>query len=55
MNIFSEFHFAYNTACHTNSNTTPAFQNLGRDPKPINSLRIQEDGEPVKLWKERMT
>lgn len=35
----SEFQFAYNTAHHSFLKTSPAFLNLKRDPKPINSLR----------------
>lgn len=38
--------FAYNTACHSTLKGTTAFLNLWREPKPINSLRRREEGEP---------
>ena len=56
----SEFRFAYNTAYHTSLQTTPAFLNFGRDPKPINSLKRREelnleiDPQAPELWNVRM-
>lgn len=56
----TEFRFAYNTAHHTSLDATPAFQNLGREPKPLNSLRKrEEDLTEVELtnhgsWDNRM-
>ena len=57
---FPEFRFAYNTAFHSILKTTPAFLNLGRDPKPINSLKRGEeidfeiDPQVPELWTARM-
>lgn len=59
-NQLGEFQFAFHTAYHTTLKTSPAFLNLGRDPKPINSWRKRKEGdleidpEGPELWKERM-
>ncbi|XP_029679749.1 uncharacterized protein K02A2.6-like [Formica exsecta] len=34
-----DFRFAYNTAHHSSTGTSPALLNLGREPTPINSIR----------------
>ena len=39
----SDFKFAYNTAFHSSLKISPAFLNLGRDPKPINSIRKSKE------------
>lgn len=55
-----EFRFAYNTAHHSTINNTPAFLNLGREPKPHNFYRRREEGEleieplPPEEWSTRM-
>ena len=56
-----DFRFAYNTADHSSLKTSPAFLNLGRDPKPINSLRKTKeninyniDSQAIELWNDRI-
>ena len=56
-----EFAFAYNTSVHSTTRSTPAFLNMGREPRPINSVRqlaeqINEPAPPdLEGWESRMS
>ena len=56
-----DFRFAYNTGFHTTINATPAFLNMGREPRPRKSFRrLGERGNelpPVDAgyWAARMS
>lgn len=39
-----EFRFAYNTATHSSLKVSPAFLNLGREPRPRMQLRSELEG-----------
>ena len=41
----NDFRFAYNTEFHTNIHATPAFLNMGREPRPRKSFRRLGEGE----------
>lgn len=56
----SDFRFAYNTAFHTSLGTSPAYLNLGREPRPPNAMR-HRNGDTVQIlprepaeWTQRM-
>ena len=55
----SEFRFVMNTAVHSSLKTSPAFLNFGRKPRPPQTIKRREEGQPeiielsVDEWKDR--
>ncbi|KAL7291695.1 hypothetical protein TKK_0014485 [Trichogramma kaykai] len=57
-----ELTFAYNTATQESTKMSPAFLNMGRHPRPGNTVRQQEDeaaaeddeAEQINRWRDRM-
>ena len=42
----SEFRFAMNTDVHSSLKTSPAFSNSGREPRPPQTIKRREEGQP---------
>ena len=55
-----DFMFAYNTSVHSTAGYTPAFSNMGREPKARNSIKRRAEGRAkipppdVEGWESRM-
>ena len=56
----SEFRFACNTAVHSSTRFSPAFLNMGREPRPVASMRrhleasVEIERQPPDNWAIRM-